>query len=212
MKKIVYIVLAIVIIAGITITATIGLNVDIIYKAHEQVNVYVGKESNSKDIEEIAKDVFGKQKIKITKIESFNDAFAINTSKVSDEQIESLKQKVGEKYEIEDTTSTVEKLSIPSLRLRDLIKPYVIPVIISTVIIIAFMAVRFKNIGSGKVALQSIVMLVLAEILLFSIIAITRIPVNQYVIPGALTVYFATIIALNIQDLKELETKKEKKM
>ena len=211
MKKIVYIVLAIVIVIGIAITATIGFNVDIIYKAHNQINVYVGKETNIKEIEEISKDVFGEQKIRITAIESFNDAFAINTKSVSDEQIENLKQKVAEKYEIEDTSNTVEKLSIPKLRLRDLIKPYVIPVIISTIIILTFMAIRFKNLGSIKVVLQSMVMPALAEILLFSIIAITRIPVNQYVVPGAIAVYFVTIIVLNMQDLKELETKKEVK-
>ena len=210
MKKIVYIVLAIVIIAGITITATIGLNVDLMYKPHEQVNVYVGKETNIKEIKDIVKEVFGKQRVKIKTIEYFNDAFAISTASVSDEQLESLEQKVKEKFEIEDTENAIVKSNIPKLRLRDLIKPYIIPIIITTAIIIGFMVIRFKNLGSLKVALQLCIMLLAAGILFVSILAITRCPINQYVVPGAIAVYFATIIVLNMQNVLELEKQKLK--
>lgn len=154
MKKIIFIVLAIIIIVGIVLTATIGLNVDIMYKNHEQLKIYIGKEINIKDIEVIAKEVFGKQKIQVEMVESFNDSCAINLENVTDEQLELLKQKITEKYGIEDTTNTIEKTSIPSLRLRDLIKPYIIPAIISTVAVLGFMAIRFKNIGSVKVVVR----------------------------------------------------------
>ena len=50
MKKIVYIALAVIIIVGTIITATIGLNVDIIYKEHQELQVYVGKETDIKEI------------------------------------------------------------------------------------------------------------------------------------------------------------------
>ena len=69
MKKIVYIVLAVIIIVGTIITATIGLNVDIIYKEHQELQVYVGKETDIKEIMNIVNDVFGKQKTTVTKIE-----------------------------------------------------------------------------------------------------------------------------------------------
>ena len=154
MKKIIFIVLAIIIIVGIVLTATIGLNVDIIYKNHEQIKIYIGKEINIKDIEVIAKEVFTKQKIQVEMIESFNDSCAINIENVTDEQIELLKQKITEKYGIEDLTNSIERTSIPNLRLRDLIKPYIIPVIISTLIVFGFMAIRFKNIGSVKIVMR----------------------------------------------------------
>lgn len=154
MKKIIFIVLAIIIIVGIVLTATIGLNVDIIYKNHEQIKIYIGKEINIKDIEAIAKEVFTKQKIQVEMIESFNDSCAINIENVTDEQIELLKQKITEKYGIEDLTNSIERTSIPNLRLRDLIKPYIIPVIISTLIVFGFMAIRFKNIGSVKIVMR----------------------------------------------------------
>ena len=210
MKKIIFIVLAIVIVAGIAITATIGLNVDIMYKAHEQINVYVGKEANIKEIEDIAKEVLGKQKFKLVAITEFNDTFAISTESVSDEQVETLKQKVGEKYSIEDTSKSVVKLNIPKLKLRDLIRPYITPIIVSTVIIAVFMAIRFKNIGVMKVFMQLILMLSLACALLISLLALTRCPINQYVVPGAVAIYFATLITLNIQNLNEGPNVKDK--
>ena len=210
MKKIIYIVLAVFIIVGITITATIGLNVDVIYKAHEEVKVYIGKETNKKEIEAIAKDVFGKKKIAVSNIETFNDAFLIKVENASDDEIESLKQKVVEKYEIEDNGDIIKKKYVPNLKLRDLIKPYFsfdynMPIIVSTIIILVFMAIRFKKIGSIKVLLQTIIMVVMSEVLLLSIVAITRYPVNRYIVPTALIVYIGTIIITNMQLVKNLE-------
>ena len=43
MKKIVYIALAVIIIVGTIITATIGLNVDIIYKEHQNCKYMLEK-------------------------------------------------------------------------------------------------------------------------------------------------------------------------
>ena len=51
-------------------------------------------------------------------------------------------------------------------------------------------------------------MLILSESFLLALMAITRYPVNQYAIPVAISVYFATIIVLNVQNQKELELQK----
>ena len=213
MKKIIYIILAVVIIVGITITAIMGLNVDVIYKTHEEVRVHIGKETNIKEIEAIAKEVFENKKIVVSNIEEFNDLFLIKVESCSEEEIENLKQKVAEKYEIEDKETIITKNQIPNLRLRDLIKPYIMPeyympLLVSTALILVFMAVRFKNLGSIKVCIQTVLMIGIAELLLFSIIAITRYPVNRYVIPAGLVVYTGTIIITNMQFMKNLEAQK----
>lgn len=210
MKKIIYIVLAVLIIVGMAITATIGLNVDIIYKTHEEIEVYAGKETNKTEIEAIAKEIFGNQKIIVNNIEVFNDAFLIKVENVSDEQIESLKQKMIEKYEIQNTDNIVKRNQVSNLRLRDIVKHYVVPannmpIIVSTIIILAFMAIRFKKLGSIKVLLQTVAMIAMSEVLLLSIIAITRYPVNRYIIPTGLIVYIGTIIITNMQFIKNLE-------
>ena len=215
MKKKFYIVLAIFIIVGIAITSIIGLNVDVVYKAHKEVRVSIGKETNIKDVEAIAKEILGNKKIVISSIDDFNNLFLIKTESISDEEIENLKQKIKEKYEIEDDENIITEVQVPKLRLRDLTIPYIapgyyMPILVSTVIILAYMAVRFKKLGSIKVLVQTSIMMLLSELLLLSIIAITRYPVNHYIIPAGLIVYIGTIIMTNMQFLKSLEEQNNK--
>ena len=53
MKKIVYAVLAIIIVIGIIVVATIGFNVDTIYSNHREVKIFLGKDYNIEDVNKI---------------------------------------------------------------------------------------------------------------------------------------------------------------
>ena len=212
MKKIVYAVLAVIIIIGIIVIATVGFNVDVIYSNHREVKVYVGKDYDINEVNQIVNEVISNEKVVINSVEKFNDSFVIKAKGISDEQVENLKQKISEKYEIseENKDSMIKVSDVGSFRIRDLIKPYKLPVIIATVIILAYMAIRYKKLGIVKVILQEIVVLAIAGSLLLSIIAITRCPVNRLFIPAGLTVYILTIITTNLQFTKQLENIKNK--
>lgn len=207
MKKIVYAVLAVIIIIGIIVIATVGFNVDVIYSNHREIKVYVGKDYNIDEVKQIVNEVIPEEKVVINKVEKFNDSFIIKVNKISDEQLESLKQKISEKYEIseENRDNMITDSYIGSFRIRDLIRPYVQPIIISTVVILVYMGVRYKKLGIAKVIIQEIIVLVMAMALLLSVIAITRCPVNRAFIPAGLTVYILTIITTNLQFTKQLE-------
>lgn len=216
MKKIVYAVLAVIIIIGIIVIATVGFNVDVIYSNHREVKVYAGKDYDINEVNQIVNEVIPDEKVVINNVEKFNDSFVIKAKKISDEQLENLKQKISEKYEIseENKDSMITVSDVGSLRIRDLIRPYVVPVIIATAIILDYMAIRYKKLGIVKVILQEIIVLTIAGSLLLSIIAITRCPVNRLFIPAGLTVYILTIITTNLQFTKQLENikgKEEKK-
>ena len=58
MKKMIYIVLAIIIIVGAVIIGTMGLEVDITYRKNIRIDVYLGKEFDNNDIRLIAKGIF----------------------------------------------------------------------------------------------------------------------------------------------------------
>lgn len=207
MKKIVYAVLAVIIVIGIIVIATVGFNVDVIYSNHREIKVYVGKDYNIDEVKQIVNEVIPEEKVVINKVEKFNDSFIIKVNKISDEQLESLKQKISEKYEIseENRDNMITDSYIGSFRIRDLIRPYVQPIIISTVVILVYMGVRYKKLGIAKVIIQEIIVLVMAMALLLSVIAITRCPVNRAFIPAGLTVYVLTIITTNLQFTKQLE-------
>ncbi len=207
MKKIVYAVLAVIIVIGIIVIATVGFNVDVIYSNHREIKVYVGKDYNIDEVKQIVNEVIPEEKVVINKVEKFNDSFIIKVNKISDEQLESLKQKISEKYEIseENRDNMITDSYIGSFRIRDLIRPYVQPIIISTVVILVYMGVRYKKLGIAKVIIQEIIVLVMVMALLLSVIAITRCPVNRAFIPAGLTVYVLTIIITNLQFTKQLE-------
>lgn len=207
MKKIVYAVLAVIIVIGIIVIATVGFNVDVIYSNHREIKVYVGKDYNIDEVKQIVNEVIPEEKVVINKVEKFNDSFIIKVNKISDEQLESLKQKISEKYEIseENRDNMITDSYIGSFRIRDLIRPYVQPIMISTVVILVYMGVRYKKLGMARVIIQEIIVLVMAMALLLSVIAITRCPVNRAFIPAGLTVYILTIITTNLQFTKQLE-------
>lgn len=212
MKKIVYAVLAVIIIIGIIVIATVGFNVDVIYSNHREVKVYVGKDYDINEVNQIVREVIPDEKVIINNVEKFNDSFVIKAKKINDEQVENLKQKISEKYEIseEDKNNMITVFDVGSLRIRDLIRPYVVPVIIATAIVLVYMAIRYKKLGIVKIVFQEIIVLAVAGSLLLSIIAITRCPVNRLFIPAGLTVYILTILATNLQFTNQLENIKDK--
>ena len=57
------------------------------------------------------------------------------------------------------------------------------------------MIIRFNKLGAGKVVLQTLGMTVMAELLYFAIIAITRHQINGLVMPVSLIIY-VTILSL----------------
>ena len=116
--------------------------------------------------------------------------------KISDEQKNTLNTKINEKYGINNTVDDIQVHYIPSNRLRDIIKPYIVPMLITTALILVYISIRFRKIGIGKVLSQAIILTIIAEALYISIIAITRFPINRLVIPVAIVIYITIITVL----------------
>ena len=67
------------------------------------------------------------------------------------------------------------------------------------------MAIRYYKLNSLKVVLKTIGICILAQLVLLSIIAITRIPIGRLTIPLILIVYMLTLIGLTTKFEKRLE-------
>lgn len=211
-KLIVIILIAIIIIAGITITLTKGLNYDLRYQDTKRVELYLGKDFKIADIKQITDEVLPDQAVLIQKIEVYEDSISIISKDITDEQRTNLVNKVNEKYETELNADDIETTTIPHTRGRDIVKPYILPFIIATVIILAYMAVRYHKLGSIKTVLKIAGICILAQIILLSVIAITRIPVGRLTIPMVITVYILTLVGLTTKFEKDLtNNKKEEK-
>ena len=207
-KIIIGILIAIILIAGIAITLTIGLNFDLNYQETKQIQLNLGTEFNKNDIKEITDEVFSGQKVMIQTVEVFKDAVSIRTTDITDEQKQSLIDKINEKYEsAEIEADSVEIETIPHTRGRDIVKPYIAPFALATFIILVYMAFRYKKIGSTKTILKTLGMVILMQAILLSIIAIARISIGRVTIPLVLGVYLLTLIGLTTSFEKQLKTK-----
>ena len=95
------------------------------------------------------------------------------------------------------------------MRIRDLVKPYITSFAISTVLILAYIAIRYRKLGFVKTMLKSLLIIVVGQVVLFSLIAITRIPVGRLTIPMVLVVYVCTLLGITKCLEKKLKLKKE---
>ena len=206
-SKVLVAIIAIVIIAGIIVTATVGLNFDLRYRESKRVELYLQKDFNVSDIKQITDEVMPGEQVIIQKVEVYEDTVSITAKDITDEQKQSLIDKVNEKYGTELSADSIEIESIPNTRGRDIIKPYIVPFIIATLLILVYMAVRYRKMGVVKTLLKTVIISVAAQAVLLSIMAITRIPIGIVTIPLVITVYLLTLIGLTAYFEKQLTNK-----
>ena len=207
MKKKLSIILGIIaiciVIAGIVVTCTIGLNFDVNYSKNKQITIYIGKEFEEKDIKDIVKEVTQESRVIVQKVELYEDMVSIKVKDITDEQVQQLNDKINEKYELENKLEEVVVSENANVRGRTLIKPYILPMTISFILVIVYvmgyMVVNYKigkklNIAKslGKIVLT----IIAVQALYISLIAILRLPVNRLTIPTGIVLYVVTTIVL----------------
>lgn len=209
MKKIIYAILVCIIIAGIVIIATMGLKADIVYSKNVEIDIYLGKTFEEKDIQAIVNEVFPGERVIIQEIELFEDMVSITipdtmTSDELNKKVEELNTKINEKYELENKVEDIKITHNPKIKLSSIITPYVFTLGISMVIVLIYVAIRYRKLGVIKTLLTYIISIGAVEMLLLSILAITRFPINRMVIPLGLLLLVVVITILGFRNEKEL--------
>lgn len=209
MKKLIYAILICIIIAGIVIIATMGLKADILYSKNVELDIYIGKVAEKKDIENIVQEVFPNERIIVQEVELFNDMYAITLpdTRSDDElnaKVEELNNKINEKYELENKTEDITITHNPKVRLSSIIMPYFGIIIISIILMLIFVAIRYKKLGILKTILSYIISIGAVEMLYLSIIAITRFPINRVVIPVGLLLFLVVTTILGFINERKL--------
>lgn len=208
MKKIISILLMCLIIAGVIIVATIGFNVGTKYSETTQISVKIGKEFEIKDIQKIANEVFEKQDVLVQYVELYKDMVQITVKDASEEQIKNLNEKINEKYEINNEISDILVTKQSNVKLRDIAKPYIIPVVTVSIITVLYVMVTFRKLGIGQVLYNTLMNMVSTQAILAGIYAVIRIPINRLTMVIAIILYMASI-GLNIVYLNKVRTNKE---
>lgn len=209
MKKIIKILLVCLFIAGIIVIATIGFNVGTKYSENTQIGINIGKEFDINDIKAITDEVFGNQRVLIQKVEMYQDMVQINVEEASEEQIADLNTKINEKFGIENAITDVEVTHNANLKLKSIVKPYLVPMLIVTILVILYTIIVYRKLGVLKVLYNTEMAIIIPEATLISLYAVARIPVNRLTMIIGLIVYIASI-TLNIVYLQKIKQGKEK--
>ncbi len=209
MKKVIYAILVCIIIAGIVVIATMGLKADLIYSKNVEIDIYIGKTFEKNDIQSIVSEVFPNERVIIQEIELFEDMVSIKlldtrTDEELNKKVEELNNKINEKYEVENETEDIEIIHNPKIKLSSIIMPYAVALGISMVIILVYVGVRYRKLGSFKTIVTYILAVVASEMLLLSIIAIARYPINRIVIPLGLILLVVVLTILGFKNEKAL--------
>ena len=207
-KNFVISLIVLVVLAGIVMIAVKGFNFDLKYKDTQRVELYLQTQFEISDIKQITNEIFGNQRVMIQKVEVFEDSVSITTSSISDDQKSNLVTKINEKYGTELTAEDIEVQNITHTRGRDIIKPYIVPFAIAVIAILIYMAIKYYKLNMLKVISQSAAILLLAQIVLFCIIAIARIPIGRLTIPMVILVFLLTVFGLTCNLEKKLAKKK----
>ncbi len=207
--KIVALLVAIIMIVGLIVTLTVGFNFDLKYQQAKKLQLYLEKDFEIADIKQITSEVLPNEKVMLQKVEVFEDTVSIIAKEISEEQRNNLVNKINEKYELELKADQIEITTIPHTRGRDIIKPYITPFLIATILILVYMAVRYYKLGMIKTILKTGLTVVLAQAVLASVVVITRIPIGRLTIPLVLIVYVLSLLGMTSCLEKELSQKKE---
>ena len=128
---------------------------------------------------------------------------------VSDEQIADLNTKINEKFGIENAITDVEVTHNANLKLKSIVKPYLVPMLIVTILVILYTIIVYRKLGVLKVLYNTAMAIIIPEATLISLYAVARIPVNRITMIIGLIVYIASI-TLNIVYLQKIKQGKEK--
>ena len=210
-NRLVYVIIAIVIIAGVINTYLNRFVFSLAYDTSAKMNIDIGKVYNIDEIEDIVEENLGTKEVIVQKVEYFNDMISITARTITEEQKQNIVNKLNEKYTVEIKAEEVQIEAIPHYDGRDLLDRYILPMGIAAIIVIVYMSIRYFKLGVIKIIARTISWSIIIELLYISIISLARIPVSFYTIPLGIVIEVLTLTALANKLEKELKDKKLKK-
>lgn len=193
-KKLLLLGIILIILAGIFVVALKGVNVSLQLQQHESIMVKVGKAIELKDIKEICNNIFDNKDYVIKNVEMFNDSVDIIVESITDEEKQELVNKINEKYQTGLVTEDLTIRTNSNVRIRDIVRPFIISIVISVIIIgVVYMAI-YRNKETAINYVKTLALTLVTEAFIASVIAIVRIPLTQSIITAMLFIAIAQIM------------------
>lgn len=195
-EKIIFSLVILIIIAGIITLCINGFNKSASFASGTRIEAYIPNGYEAEDIIAIAKESFNSaKKISFDRVEKLNQVAGIKIDNYTEDELTNFKNKIMEKYSIEEDKLEIYEIDIPTVRISTTIKPYVLPVTLITILVLVYLIIRNLKKKNIMRYIAKIVLSLIAVLgVYFSIIVICRIPFGVYTMPVALILYIATLL------------------
>ena len=181
-KKIILLGIVLLIIAGIVVVALKGVKVSMMLQQHESISIHIGVKTSEKELKELFGEIFKDKYYVLRMVEYFDDSVNICAESITNEEKTAIVQKINEKFGKEYDPNAITIQTVANVRVRDMLKPYVKPVIISAALIVVYMIIRFRKFNAFSLLGKIFAIIAVTDAVIFSVIAITRIPLSPLVI------------------------------
>lgn len=198
-KKVSLLISMIIIVVGVVIFATIGFNYNLSYGNGKRIVVPMNDEFAIEDYKNISQEIYGDAKVELISV--FKEGVSITVKDTNDEQLDMLVSKVNEKYGYDYTRDELEVLDVSKVEFLDIIKPMIVPMLTTILIILVYMIVRYKKQGLVKIILNLFLPVIIMQLLVLSIYLICRVPLTNMLVPILLIVYAISVM----YSVKQLE-------
>ena len=213
-NKYLYIILCLIVIAGAIVYFTKGFEFDMEYAKKDQIIVTNKTGIDISKINQISKEILQGKKVKVQAVGHFRTAVQISSDEITNEEKAKIVEKVNEEYSLDILADNVEIQNIEKTRIKDIIRPYILPIVVTFAIILFYFLIRYRKIGVKEILVTGILVPIIMELLYYSIIAICRIPFGDITTALAICVYAMSIVGIakkfdrQIENIKIEETKK----
>lgn len=194
-KKVLALFVVIVLILGILIVTKNGFNYGIEYKGVTELKFMLGQVLDMNEVNSIINEAFNGKELRVQKIDYFNDTVNISVVDPTEEEIQSLLDKLNDRYNQNNDMNSITRVNTANISLAEIIKPYVLPSCIALILAIAYMGFRYRKQNILKAILLPIFGTLIVEALFFAICGIIRLPITIWTMPIALILMVITLTA-----------------
>ena len=187
-------IMSLVILAGIVVVGIFGFNKELRYGQGQVINVYVEQMVDVTSIKKLVNECLDGKNNMVQTVEIYQDYVTIKAEEITEEQKNNIVNKLKENYEFSQTAEDTTIENVEATKYIDIYKKYIVTFVVSGVIVLAYIVIRYHKKGILKVLGRTIIIPVFGELLLLSIIAITRIPVGRFTPVLVIAMYIASIM------------------
>ncbi len=212
-NKIIYVIVCIIIVAGAIVYFTKGFKFDMDYAKRDQIVLSNKTGFDISKIMEICKEIFENKEFKVQEVEIFKNSVQISSKEITEEEKGKIIEKINGEYSLDISPDNINVQNIEQTRIKDMVKPYILPVIISFSIILLYFLIKYRKIGVKNILSTGIILPIVSELVFYSILVILRIPFGNIVNSVAIGIYVWTfmVIAAKFENKLKLVNEEESK-